>query len=135
MHSYIHYPPSTEIEVYQDATPPTTVNSSTLSSYSNTCWGLQIRGVIDEGTLLPLFKFHSMTGSIVFRHGGPLGWLSKRQEHTSLSLCEAEIQATHATSKKIVDIWNLCWSVLESGLPIVYIDKSTTLYNDNDACV
>jgi hypothetical protein len=91
MHSYIHCPLSTDIEAYRDATPPTTVNSSTLSSYSNGCWGLQIGGAVAEGTLLSLFKFCSMTGGFVFQHGGPIGWLSKCQERTSLSLCEAEI--------------------------------------------
>jgi hypothetical protein len=91
MHSYIHYPPSTNIEAYWDATPPMTVNSSTLSSYGNTCWGFQIGEAVAEGTLLFLFKFCSMTGGVVSRHGGPLGWLSKCHERTSLSSHEAEI--------------------------------------------
>ncbi len=122
MHSYIHYPLSTNIEAYQNFTPPTTVNSSTLSSYSNLCWGLHIGGAVTEVTLLPLFKFCSMTGGIVFQHGGPLGWLSKRQERMSLSSYEAEIRAISATSKKIVGTWNRCWIVLESGFPIADID-------------
>jgi hypothetical protein len=41
MHSYVDYPPSTNIEAYEDAIPPTPTNSSTLSAYSNACWGLQ----------------------------------------------------------------------------------------------
>jgi hypothetical protein len=40
MHSYVHYPPSTDIEAYEDAIPPTLTNSSTLSAYSDACWGL-----------------------------------------------------------------------------------------------
>jgi hypothetical protein len=77
MHSYIHYPPSTDVEAYQDAAPPKSHDSSTLSSYSNACWGSQIGNVVAEGTLLPLFKFRSMSGGIVFKNGSPFGWLSK----------------------------------------------------------
>jgi hypothetical protein len=62
MHSYIHFPPSTNVEAYTDALPPTLTNSSTLLSYSDVCWGLQIGNVVADGTLLPLFKFRSMTG-------------------------------------------------------------------------
>jgi hypothetical protein len=43
-----------------------------------------------------------MICGIFFKNSGPLGWLDKRQEHTTLSLCEAEICATNATSKKVV---------------------------------
>jgi hypothetical protein len=108
MHSYVHYPPSTNIKAYKDAIPPTTTNSSTLSAYSNACWGLQIDLAIANGTLLPLFIFFSMSGGIIFKNSGPNGWLSERQERTSLSSCEAEIHATNATLKKIVDFCNLC---------------------------
>jgi hypothetical protein len=41
MHSYIHFPPSTDVEAYTDALPPTPTTSSTLSSYSDVCWGSQ----------------------------------------------------------------------------------------------
>ncbi len=56
MHSYIHFPPSTDIEAYTDALPPTPTTSSTLSSYSDACWGSQIGNAVADGTLLPLFK-------------------------------------------------------------------------------
>ena len=85
MHCYIHFPPSTDVEAYTDAIPPTPETSSTLSSYSDACWGSQIGSAISDGTLLPLFKFRSMSGGIVFRNGGPLGWLGERQDRTSLS--------------------------------------------------
>ncbi len=99
MHLYIHYPPSADVEAYQDATPLKSHDSSKLSSYSNTCWGSHIGNVVAEGTLLPLFKFRSMSGGIVFKNGNPLGWLSEQQDRTSLSSCKAEIHATSATSK------------------------------------
>jgi hypothetical protein len=91
MHSYIHYPPSTDVKAYTDAIPPTPSMTQTITAYSDACWGLQIGNAIAEGTLLPLFKFRSMNGGIIFKNGGPIGWLGKRQEHTSLSSCEAEI--------------------------------------------
>jgi hypothetical protein len=132
MHSFIHYPPSMDVEAYQDVTPPQSHDSSTLTPYSDACWGLQIGSAIADGTLLPPFKFRSMSGGIVFKNGSPL-WLSEHQERTSLSSCEAEIRATSATSKKVADLRNLRLSFTKSGFPILDIDKLTLIYNDNDA--
>jgi hypothetical protein len=73
MHSLIHFSPSTDVEAYKDAVPPKPINSSTLSAYSNACWGSQIGSAIADGTLLPLFKFCSMNGGIIFCNGGPVG--------------------------------------------------------------
>jgi hypothetical protein len=137
MHLYIHYPHSTDVEAYQDATPPKSHDSSALTSYSNACWGSQIGNAVAEGTLLPLFKFRIMSGSIVFKNGGPLGWLGERQDRTSLSSCEAEICTTSATTKKVVDLRNLSLSLSfqESGFQISDINQPTLIYNDNDTCV
>ena len=134
MHSYIHNPPSTDIEAYTDALPPTPSTTPTISAYSNACWGSQISNTVAESMLLPLFKFQSMNGGIVFCNGGPIRWLGKRQDRTSLSSCEAEIRATSAISKKVVNFRNLCKSVSELGLPIADTEPPTVLYNDNDAC-
>jgi hypothetical protein len=101
----------------------------------NTIWGIkQLLTAVAEGTLLPLFKFRSMNGGIVFKNGSPLGWLGKHQEHTSLSSCKAEICATNATSKKVVDFQNLSRSVSESSHKIEGVSSPMLLYNDNDAC-
>ena len=135
MHSYIHIPPSSDTEAYTDALPPTLTNSSTLSSYSDACWGSQIGNVVADGTLLPLFKFRSMTGGIIFRTGGPVGWLGERQNRTALSSCEAEIRATNATSKKVVDSRIMCQSMVEFGHDIADVTSPTILFNDNYACV
>jgi hypothetical protein len=135
MHSYIHYPPLTDIEAYMDAAPPTPSTTPTISTYSNACWGSQIGNAVAEGTFLPLFKFRSMNGGIVFRNGGPIGWLGVCQERTSLSSCEAEICATNATSKKVIDFRNLCQSISDLGLSIHDSTSPTILYNDNNACV
>jgi hypothetical protein len=123
MHSFIHYPPSTDVEAYQDATPLQSHDSSTLTSYSNACWGSEIGSAVANGTLLPLFKFRSTSGGIVFKNGGPLGWLSEHQERTSLSSCKAEIRATSATSKKVVDLRNLCLSFTKSDFPTLDINN------------
>jgi hypothetical protein len=80
MHSYIHYPPSTNIEAYIDAIPPKLSTTRTILAYSNACWGLQIGNAVMEGTLLPLSKFWSMNSGIIFKNGGIIGWLGKRQE-------------------------------------------------------
>ena len=135
MHSYVHYPSSSDVEAYDDAIPPKLESSNTISAYSDACWGSQLGSLVADGTLLPLFKFCSMNGGIVFKNGGPLGWLGERQERTSLNSCKAEIRATNATSKKVVDFRNLCRSVSEAGYVIPDSEAPTVLYNDNEACV
>jgi hypothetical protein len=133
MHSFIDYPLLTIVEAYRDVTPPTVTNLSTLSSYSNACWGSQIGSAVTDGMLLPLFKFQSMSGGIVFKNGGPLGWHSKHLERTSLSSCDAEICATSATSKKVVDLHNICQSCTELGFTDPDLNKTTIIYNENNA--
>ncbi len=86
MHSYIHYHPSSDVEAYTNTTPPKLGSLSTLSAYHDACWGSPIGSAVADGTLLPLFKFHSMNSGIVFKNGGLIGWLGKHQECTSLSL-------------------------------------------------
>ena len=135
MHSYVHFPPSSDAEAYDDAIPPKLGCSNTISAYSDACWGSQLGSSVADGTLLPLFKFRSMSGGIVFKNGGPIGWLGERQDRTSLSSCEAEIRATNATSKKVVDFRNLSRSVSDAGYIIPDVDAPTLIYNDNDACV
>jgi hypothetical protein len=135
MHSYVHFPPSTHAKAYNDAIPPTLASSNTLSAYSDACWGSQLGSSVADGTLLPLFKFRSMNGGIIFKNGGPVGWLGDRQDRTSLSSCEAEICATNATSKKVVDFRNLSCSVSDAGYTLTSLNAPTVLYNDNEACV
>jgi hypothetical protein len=135
MHSYVHFPPSSDTEAYDDAVPPKLSSSNTISAYSDACWGSQLGSSVADGTLLPLFKFRSMNGGIIFKNGGPLGWLGERQDRTSLSSCEAEIRATNATSKKVVDFRNLSRSVSDAGYVIPDVDAPTFLFNDNEACV
>jgi hypothetical protein len=76
-----------------------------------------------------------MNGGIIFKNGGPIGWLARRQERTSLSSFEAKICATNVTSKKVVDFRNLSCSVLDSSHFLPDINSPTILYNDSNACV
>jgi hypothetical protein len=99
------------------------------------CRGLQICNAVADGTLLPLFKFRSMSGDIIFQNGGPVGWLGECQDRTSLSSCEAEIRATNATSKKAVDFCNICQSMVDSGHNLKDIVSPAPLFNNSDACV
>jgi hypothetical protein len=91
MHCYIHYPPSTDVEAYTNAIPLKLSNTHTISAFSDAYWGSQIGNAVAEGTLLPLFKFRSMSSGIVFKNGGSIGWLGEHQKWTSLSLCESKI--------------------------------------------
>jgi hypothetical protein len=114
IHSYIHFPPSNDVEAYNNAVPPKAGSSNTILilAYSDACWGSG--SSIANGTLLPPFKFCSMSDGIIFKNGDPIGWLGKRQERTLLSSCKAKIRATNATSKKVVDFWNLSWTVSDA---------------------
>ena len=76
-----------------------------------------------------------MSGGIIFRNGGPVGWLGERQGRTSLSSCEAEIHTTNATSKKVMDFHNICQSMVDSGHNLQDILSPTRLFNDNEACI
>ena len=135
MHSYVHYPPSSDTEAYEDAIPPQLGSSNQLSVYSDAYWGSQLGSSVADGILLPLFKFRSMNGGIVFKNGGPLGWLGDHQERNSLSSCKAEICATNAILKKVVDFRNLSRSVSDAGYSLPSLDAPTIIYNDNEACV
>jgi len=76
-----------------------------------------------------------MSGAIIFRQGGPIGWTAIRQEHTSLSSCEAEIRATNEVSKLLMGIRHLADAVRDGGHDIADTSMASPLYNDNESCV
>ena len=135
LHTYMTFPHSSDTEAYTDALPPYTDNHHRLTTYSDACWGSQIGNAIREGVQLPLFKFRSMSGAIIFRSGGPITWKTERQERTSLSSCEAEIRATNMGSCLTINLRNMILYLQSLGYPIDDTDLATRIYNNNDACV
>ena len=136
IHTYLHFPDSSDTEAYHDAVAPTPSNSHKLTTYSDACWGSQIGNAVKDGVPLQLFKCRSMSGAIIFRSGGPISWKSVRQDKTSLSSCEAEIRATNEASKLTVGLRNLARGMTHLGrYPISDADSPTDVYNDNEACV
>ena len=75
-----------------------------------------------------IFKFRSMSGGIVFRNGGPVGWLAERQEHTSLSSCEAEIRATNEGAKLTIALRNLADGFADCGVTLLDANGKKTRF-------
>jgi hypothetical protein len=115
--------------------PPTPAQRSRTTAYSDACWGSQIGNSVQPGRQLPLFKFRSMSGAMIFRMGGPLSWKAVRQEKTSLSSCEAEIRATNEGSKLMVATRNFATAFASSGITLSDFAGPTKVYNDNESCV
>jgi hypothetical protein len=135
IHTYVHFPDSSDVEAYTDAIPPSRTKCAPLTSYSDANWGSQLGSAVRDGTLLPLFKFRSMSGGVVFRQGGPLSWTATRQDRTALSSGEAEIRATNVASKSVVGMRHLAEGVRLSGYDITDTLTPSPLYNDNAACI
>jgi hypothetical protein len=135
IHTYVHFPTPTDVEAYTDAIPPSQTNCAPLTAYSDACWRSQIGSAVCNGTFLPLFKFQSMSGGVVFQKGGPLSWTAIRQDQTALSSGEAEIRATNKMSKSVVGMHHLAESVRSSGYDISDTVAPSSLYNDNAACI
>jgi hypothetical protein len=136
IHTYVHFLDSLDIEAYTtDAIPPSWTLCAPLTAYSDACWGSQIGSAVRDGTLLPLFKFRSMSGGVVFRQGGPLSWTAIRQDQTALSSGEAEICATNEISKSVVGMRHLADSIRSSGYDILDTLAPSLFYNDNAACI
>jgi hypothetical protein len=98
LHTCMSFPHRSDTNAYVDAVPPKPGDHHRLTTYSDACWGSQISKAIQAGIQLPLFKFQSMSGEILFCLGGPITWKADRQDWTSLSSCEAEIRATNMGS-------------------------------------
>ena len=135
LHTYLHFPDSSDIEAYDDAHPPLPGTTNKLTTYSDACWGSQIGNAVKAGTLLPLFKFRSMSGCISFRMGGPITWKAIRQDKTSQSSCEAEIRATNEGGKSTMGIRLTLADLRRHGYPVSDDFEATDVFNDNEACV
>ncbi len=135
LHTYMTFPHSSDTEAYVDAIPPKTDQHHRLTTYSDTCWGSQIDNTIREGIQLPLFKFWSMSGAIMFHLGGPITWKTDRQDCTSLSSCKAKIRATIMGSRLTINVPNMILHLASLGYPITDATTATPIYNNNNACV
>jgi hypothetical protein len=76
IHTFVHFPDSSDVEAYTDTQPPSPSHSSPLTSHSDACLGSQVGSAVCDGTLLPLFKCRSMSGGIIFHQGGPIAWIA-----------------------------------------------------------
>ena len=72
-----------------------------ITALYNACCGGQFGSAVDEGTSLEFFKFHSLSGFLIFRSGGPMAWKFILQNQTELSSCEAEIMATNECTREL----------------------------------
>jgi hypothetical protein len=79
LHTYMLFPHPLDTETYNNALPPKFGNHHRLTMDGDACGGSQIGNAIQEGIQLPLFKFCSMSGAILFRSGGPLTWTADQQ--------------------------------------------------------
>ncbi len=135
LHTYMLFPHPLDTEAYNDALPPKLGNHHHLTTYSDACWGFQIGNAIQESIQLPLFKFRSMSGAILFHSGSPLTWKADQQECTSLSSCEAKIWATNMGSCLTINTRNMILHLYLCGYPIEDASSPTPIYNNNEACV
>lgn len=98
LQAFNHFPHHHDKEAYSGATPPAPGNCTTLTAFSDACWGGQVGNAVPNGTELELFKLHSMSGFLICRTGGPLAWKSIRQNQTALSSCEANVPRSYNRS-------------------------------------
>jgi hypothetical protein len=129
------YPHSSDTKAYHNAIPPKKDGHHCLTTYSDACWGSQLRNAVREGVQLPLFKFRSMSGTIIFCSGGPITWKGERQEQTALSSCVAETRTTNMGSRLTFNTHNMISHLSSIGYPIKDTDAPTPLFNDNKACI
>jgi hypothetical protein len=135
LHTFLSFPHTSDTEAYTDGMPLKNNQNHCLTTYSNACWGSQMGNAIRAEIQLPLFRFWSMSGTIIFRSGGRITWKSDRQEQTTLSSCEAEICATSMGSRLFVNVCNMISHLSSLGHPISDATPPTPLFKDDNACV
>ncbi len=135
LHTFMSYPHSSDTEAYHDAIPPKKDGHHCLTTYSDACWGSQLGNAVQEGVQLPLFKFRSMSGAIIFCSGGPITWKEERQERTALSSCDTEICTTNMGSRLTVNTRNMISHLSSISYPIKDTNAPMPLFNNNEACV
>ena len=108
--------------------------TNNIVSMCDSNWGPQDQSVPKFSSPtkeLPLFHSRSVSGYLLWL-GGPLHWTSKRQSITARSSAEAEIYATNECTKALL---HLSYIVEGFQLTTQLMQKPTTVYNDNSACI
>ena len=77
---YLHQPNASDVEALTNAVHPKKGREHHLTTYSDECWGSKIGNTITYGVAIPLFKFWSMIGAIIYRMGGPILWEAIHQK-------------------------------------------------------
>ena len=117
------HPSFSNAEAYSYTFPQSVSSSHPLSTYSDSSWGSQMGHTVTEGSFLPLFNNHSMSGKIFFWSDGFIAGPIVGLEKTSLSSCEAEICSTDEACKLRLTSHNIqTWSLtvgssIGSGTP------------------
>jgi hypothetical protein len=122
--------PTTKISAYVKFPIPT----DKIISMCDSNWGPQDQSVpktATQHTEIPLFHSRSVSGFLLWL-GGPIHWTSKRQSITARSSAEAEIYATDECTKSLL---HLSYIVEGFNLITQLMNKPTTIYNDNTACI
>jgi hypothetical protein len=101
-----------------------------LLSMSDANWGPQdaTQTTVQD---LPLFVSCSMSAFYIDLFG-PLHWMSKRQSVMAGSSAEAEIYATDACVKFLIELEQLLNFL---NVKHIFMPSTTVIYNDNKACV
>lgn len=76
----------------------------------------------------PECKMVSTTGYVIFIGGGPVVWLSKKQDVVATSVCEAEYVAAATCCMNLQSLKNFLIELTEENLPaVIYIDNTCAL--------
>ena len=104
-----------------------------ITSLSDANWGPQDQSkpLPHETRKIHPFKSRSLSGFLIWL-GGPLHWMSKRQQITARSSAESEIYATDECVKSLLHL-----SYLLEGLHLKtrFMPTPSIIYNDNSACI
>ena len=94
----------------------------------------QLLGYADAGYLSDPHKAKSQTGYVFTYNGTAISWRSVKQTMVATSSNHSEILAIHEASRECIWLRSIIQHIKEScGLP--YIKDSTTLFEDNAACI
>ena len=119
------HPSFSNAEAYSYTFPQSVSSSHPLSTYSDACWGSQMGHTVREGSFLPLFNNHSMSGKIFFWSDGFIAGPIVGLEKTSLSSCEAEICSTDEACKLRLTSHSLIQQLPATGYPIEWAQDSS----------